>query len=393
MKTNRTGKLLILLFVITFSIGFPWKGATQEQKVIKIGHIYSATGGGAWLAKGQFEGANLAAKEINARGGINGAKIELIVLNDDTNPEKAMMAANRLTYRDNVHMILGTSASSPNYAAQKITEKAKIVQLAPSASAPQLTMEGQEWYFRASLSALYQTKVLVEHTVRGLGLKRFAILHEAASVGFDTTKTFAKDLEPYGLQLLAVEKYESGAMDFSAQLIKIKSINPEALGLFGHPPECARAAVQARELDMNALFMVTTTSVSDDLIDLGGKAVEGAIGTSGYVWSNPKAVVQEFDKKILKEFGRHSEYLHATAYDALNIVAKALEGVKLGLKQETLQSDRAKIREALAQTKNYQGVGGTYSFGIKPGSDRDGLKSGVLVQVKDKQFVVVSTKE
>lgn len=374
---------VVLLAALT--LGIP---AAADAQPIKIGMIYSGTGSGAHTGIYAMRGAELATEQINAQGGISGKRIQVIYENDDTSTEKSVTAAKKLVYGDKVLAILGPEMSPCIFAVQKVTEEARIPLISPTGSSPKLTGEKQEWYFRNSISASYQTVDLAEY-IKSQGLKRLALLVDWGRTS-DQVKTFEADAKKAGLSIAVMEKFQTGDTSFMSQLLKIKGEKPDGLVLFAMPTEGSATAIQARDLGITVpLFGIVALSYKE-YVDMGGKAVEGTVVPTTFIPDNPDPRIQKFNEQFKAKYGVLPDHSAAHAYDGMNILAKVLGEAKVENKPETLAADRKKIRDGFTTIKNYIGVSVPISYGpTATPKDRDGMKSSLLAQVKGGKWVIV----
>ncbi len=385
--------LITLFLVIPLISGVGYQSA-QAAEPFKIGLVTSLTGKTSYAGVHMKIGADIATEEINKAGGINGHPVEVIVENDDSQGSKSASAAYKLIYQDKVMLIVGPTTSDGNFSTQKITDEGKIAQLATSGSSPRLTENNQKWFFRLALSTHYQMTSMTNYLVNRLGMKRIALMTQQSEMAKGAEDALLDDMKKYGLKPVSQERFQATDVDFSAQLIRIKNTNPQALALLGDSPKCAQIAQQARSLGINAQFFGGTTLGAGDFIQLGGKAVEGTIISVGYYESNPDPDIQALNKKVREKSKEKAAY-HTTAqtYDALYILQKYLKDAKLSYKYNdaaSLAKDRETIWKALTQVKNYDGVSGMISFGPNATpQDRDGIKETLLLQVKNGDFVKI----
>ena len=384
MKTMTVLKVTIFLIVPLVLGTLAAEGGAQS---FKIGMIYSGTGSGAHTGIYAQRGVELAVEEINAQG-IGGKKLEMIYENDDTSTEKSVTAAKKLIYGDKVLAIIGPEMSSCIFGVQKVAEEAKIPIISPTGSSPKLTEEKQEWYFRNSPSARYQTVDLVEY-IKKQGIKKLGLLVDWGRTS-DQVKTFEEDAKKVGLTIAVMEKFQTGDTSLMSQLLKIKGENPDGLVLFAMPTEGSAAAIQAKDLGIKVpLFGIIAMSYKE-YIEMGGKAVEGTVVPTTFIPDNPDPVVQRFNERFKAKFNVLPDHAAAHSYDATNILAEVLKKLKLDNKPETLAEDRKKIRDGFTTIKNYRGVSVPISYGPTPtAADRDGMKSLMLVQVKGGKWGII----
>lgn len=367
---------------------------SAAQAPFKVGLVASLTGKTSYAGTHMKIGAQIAVDEINKAGGIDGHPIDLIIENDDSQGSKSASAAYKLIHQDKVMLIVGPTTSAGNFSVQKITEENGIPQVATSGSSPRLTSEGQKWFFRLALSTLYQMTTMTDYLVKKLSIKKIAIITQQDEMAKGAEEALLNDMKRLSLTPLISEKFQATDSDFSAQLIRIKNANPEALALLGDSPKCAQIAQQARSLGLNARFFGGTTLGAGDFIQLGAKAVEGTIVSAGYYESSTDPKIQALNKKVREKSSEKSAY-HTTAqtFDAFYILQKYLKNAKLSCNYDdskSLTKDRETIWKALTQVKNYDGVSGNISFGPNATPhDRDGIKETLLLQVKNGDFVQI----
>jgi branched-chain amino acid transport system substrate-binding protein len=378
----KAGRMLIVGMVV---LGLLITTAFAQD--YKIGMIYSGTGSGAHTGIYAQHGVELAVEEINAKG-INGKKLDMIYENDDTSTEKSVTAAKKLIYGDKVLAIIGPEMSSCIFGVQKVTEEAKVPMISPTGSSPKLTEEKQAWYFRNSPSARYQTVDLAEY-IKNQGIKKLGLLVDWGRTS-DQAQTFEQDAKKVGLTIAIMEKFQTGDTSFMSQLLKIKGENVDGLVFFAMPTEGSAAAIQARDLGITVpLFGIIAMSYKE-YIEMGGKAVEGTVVPTTFIPDNPDPAVQQFDERFKAKFNVLPDHAAAHSYDATMILAEVLRKVKLGNTPDSLASDRQKIRDGFASIRNYRGVSVPISYGPNPtANDRDGMKSLMLVQVKNGKWTII----
>ncbi len=354
----------------------------------KIGMIYSGTGSGAHTGIYSQRGAELAAEQVNAQG-IGGKKLEMIFENDDTSTEKSVTAAKKLIYGDKVLAIVGPEMSPCIFAVQKVAEEAKVTLISPTGSSPKLTGEKQEWYFRNTVSATYQTADLVEY-MKKQGLKRIAVLVDWGRTA-DQAKTFEEDAKKVGLAIVIMERFQTGDTSFMSQLLKIKAENPDGLILFAMPTEGSAAAIQARDMGITVPLFGIIALHYKEFAEMGGKAVEGTVMPTTFVYDRPDPAVQKFSEQFKAKYEDYPDHAAAHAYDATNILAKVIREGSISNRPDSLASDRTKIRDGFASIKNYSGVSVPISYGPKATpEDRDGMRRIMLVQIRNGKFVVIN---
>ena len=387
---KHTGVAVCLLSAVLFLVswGSPFAQAAASKTAIKIGVVYSSSGSQANTGFEEANVINMIVGEINAQGGINGHPLEAILENDDTQTEKSISAAKKLVFGDKVQVLMGANTSSAIKAIQQqITESQKVPYISMVGSDPALTKNGQQWYFRNSLSAEYQTGSIISYAVNDQKLKSFAMIFDAASAS-DQAKAFEAGLAKAGITLVAKEQFKTGDTSFNSQLLKIKQTRPDALVTVGLAPEAAAIAKQVRDMGMKARIVGLVAIVYDEYVSLGGSAAEGTIAACSFRADNPAQNVQEFVKKYMGKFKETPDHAAAQTFDAMQVLIKALKDTKLGLTDASLEADRMQIRDAITKIHSYNGVVGQLSYGPQ---DRDAYNKTLVVEVKNGKWTVVKS--
>ena len=345
----------------------------KGEKEIKIGVIIPLTGGSAKYGEDIKRGYDLAVEEINNKGGIKGRKIRLIYEDDEGKPEKAVAAAQKLIQRDKVIAILGPLWSSPTLAVAPIAEKNKVILLTSGASSPKITYAG-DFIFRNEISDAYGAVKSAE-LFYNAGFKKIAILYINNDFGIGFRDAVQQTYRELGGQVTSIESFEQDEKDFRTQLLKIAKTNPEAILIIGYK-EVILILKQMKELGIRRQVLSTALFEDPEIIEKAGDMAEGVLYTY-YGTFDPKSEdvrVREFIQKFKERYGVDPEYYAPIGYDAVKILALAIE--KGGFKPE-------QIKDALYQIKDFPGLSGTTSF------DRNGdvIKPVILKTVKNRRFI------
>jgi branched-chain amino acid transport system substrate-binding protein len=368
-------------FILTaFGAGMFAAGAIA-QDTIKIGEIASITGKEASLGQSSHNGTLLAIEHLNAAGGVLGRKLELITEDTQSKAGETGTAVRKLISRDKVVAVLGEVASSRSLEAAPICQNAKVPMVSPASTAPAVTATG-DYIFRTCFIDPFQGPVMAKFAKETLKAKRLALMvssTSAYSVGL--AKYFKEAFIAGGGEIVAEQKYSEGEKDFNAQLTAIKAANPDAIFNPGYYNEGALIVRQARDLGIGVTLFGADSWEAEALIQLGGKAIEGAYLCSHYSPDDPSPRVRDFVAAYRKKFGTGfaPDSNASLAYDSALVLADAIK--RAG------STDRAKIRDALAATKNFPAVTGTITINEK----RDASKNAVIVQVKDGRFQFVQS--
>ncbi len=353
--------------------------AAHAQATIKIGEFASLTGKEATYGQTAHKGTLLAIEETNAAGGVLGRQLELLVEDDQSKPGEASTIAKKFISRDKVVAILGEITSGRTLEAAPIAQNAKIPLISPGATAPDVTAKGN-YIFRVCFIDSFQGTVMAKFALNSLKLRRVALLSSVSSAQSVALSKFFKEQFAAGGGTVALEqKYSDGDKDFRAQLTAIKAAGVEGIFVPGYYAEAALICKQARDLGMAQPLFGIDGWESSELINIGGKAVEGAYFSTHYSPESKDPLVAAFQERFKKRWGSGTDALSALGYDSAMLLIDAIK--RAGT------TDSAKLRDAIAATKNFRGVTGLITLD----KDRNPTKSAVVLTVKNGKFEFVET--
>jgi branched-chain amino acid transport system substrate-binding protein len=354
-------------------------GGKGSQKEILVGEYGSLTGGIATFGISTRDGSQLAFDDINAKGGILGQKIKLLVEDDQSKPEEAGTVVNKLIHQDHAVAMLGHVASSHSLAAAPICQAEKVPMISPSSTNPRVTQVG-DYIFRVCFLDTFQGAVMAKFAYDTLKVKKVAILVDVRSdysVGLQTF--FGQAFKKLGGEIVSEQSYSQGDSDFRAQLTAIKAANPEAIYVPGYYTEVGTIVHQARELGITVPFLGSDGWDSPKLWEIGGEALNGCYFSNHYATDDPSPVVQKFVNDYKTKYNQIPDALAALAYDAARILADAM--------QRAGSTDGEKVRDAIAATKDFPGVTGNISIN----EERNAVKSAVIVKVENGKYLLTET--
>jgi branched-chain amino acid transport system substrate-binding protein len=337
---------------------------------IRVGEVGSMTGTEATFGVSSDRGIQLAVSEINGAGGINGRQIQVIALDDEGKPEEAATAATRLIASEHVTALIGEVASTRSLFMAPKAQAAKVPMISPSSTNEKVTQVG-DYIFRACFIDPFQGFVMAKFATDNLKLKKVGVLRDVRndySVGL--AKVFSENFTKMGGTIVANESYSQGDVDFKAQLTNIKSASPDALWVPGYYTDVALIARQAREVGITVPLLGGDGWDSEKLYEIGGAALDGCYFSNHYSVDDPSPRIQEYVAKFKKAYGGQiPDSLSAQAYDAAGMLADAMKRAK--------DLSGPSIRDALAATRNYQGVTGDISMD----ASRNPVKPAVVLKI------------
>lgn len=357
----RTPLLLAALLAASF---------TASAADIKLGVAHALTGGASQYGTVIRNGIQLAAEEINAKGGINGNKIALVVEDEQGKKEECINVFKKLIFQDKVLMIFGPTLSNSMFAAGPVANAAKTVVFGTSNTAIGITDIGP-YIFRNSVMEMDVLPVTVATAVKHYGIKKVAVIYgnddAFTKSGYDV---FKKVLAEQKLPVTTTETYVKGDVDFKAQLTKIKASAPDAIVCSCLAEEAANIMLQARTLGIRAPFIGGNGFNSPKLFEISRQAGNGTFVGSPWANTNPAPINQKFIAAYQKRYHSAPNQFAAQGYDAMLTVAAALQGVKLS---GNVEADRQVLRDALPKV-TLEGTTGPFKF--RPAKTRDGRPGG-----------------
>ncbi|HEY0945698.1 MAG TPA: ABC transporter substrate-binding protein, partial [Opitutaceae bacterium] len=239
----------------------------RAQDTLKIGEFASLTGKEASFGQSQHKGILLAVEEINAAGGIEGKKIQLVTEDNQTKPGESATVAKKLITRDKVIALLGEVSSGRSLEAAPVAQSLRVPMIATSATNPKVTETGN-YVFRVCFIDPFQGTVMAKFALADLKVKKVAVLSSVSNAYSVGLARFFRDTFTAGGGTIAVEqKYSEGDKDFRAQLTAVKAAGVEAIFVPGYYTEVALMARQARELGINVPFFGGDGWVAPQLLE------------------------------------------------------------------------------------------------------------------------------
>ena len=380
MKTNRIVFGAAVALMALSSIGC----AKTDSNTIKIGCIGPLSGAVAVYGVEAKDGAELAVAEINAAGGINGKMIQLIAEDDEGDPAKTVSAFKKLTVQDGCKIIVGSLTSGCTKAITDQSQAAKVIQMAPAATAENITIDANgktiPYVFRACFIDPFQGTVGGKFSAENISAKKAAILYDIGndySVGL--TENYVKEFEAHGGVIVAKESYSTGEKDFNAQITKVKNQNPDVVYL---PDYYATVALIAKQLRAQGITCpIVGADGWDGLTENAGDEVLNGFYSNHYAADSTDAAVVKYVKNFKAKYNKEPTSFAALGYDSVYMIKDAI--LKAGGADNI-----AAVRDALEAT-NGDYVKGHLTFDAR----HNPIKSAVMVElVKDGNGMRVAYK-
>jgi len=379
MKTIGICSMAAIMMAGLSGCGGKTGGAVSSgaKNAAKIGFTAALTGGAAAYGKSEEEGVRLAVEEINKKGDF---PIDLLVEDTKAVPADSMNATKKLI-QEKVSLIIGPMTSNEAKAAGPIIQNAKVPSLEISVTAENITDIG-DCIFRNSVPESKNIPQTVKKTHKLLGYKTAAILYAHDNEQHVTAqKYFQKTMEEEGVQVIDVETFGSKDSEYSAQLTNIQHKAPDVIVVCSYYQEGSRILKKMREMGMDQPVLGDNGFVSPELGKMAGAAADNVYVSSMWSADRKDEKVQKFVENYTKAYGRAPDQFAASAYDGVYMAMDAMQ-------RAGTTTDHKKIRDALAQMKDFKGVCGTFSFDEK----RDPVVDLILMKMQDGKFGVVDVK-
>ena len=331
----RSLRTLLPALLLTFAL----TGPAPAADTIKLGIAGAHSGDLASYGLPSVKAAELVVRDVNARGGILGKKVELLIEDDACKPEMATNTATKLVSRK-ADIVMGHICSGATKAALGIYKDARLIAVSPSATNPELTQSGQyPGFFRTIASDDAQARLEVDFAVGRLKLKKIAVLHDKGDYGKGLAEYAKKFIEAdKRAQVVLFEGVTPGAVDYSAIVQKIRQSGAEGVIYGGYHPEASSIVSQMRKKGMKTLF-ISDDGVKDiTFIKVAGRYAEGVYATGPKDTSkNPLAVAANEAHK--KAYGSDPGAFFLNAYAATQAILNAIDKAK--------STESAKVANAL----------------------------------------------
>jgi branched-chain amino acid transport system substrate-binding protein len=371
--------LLWLLAALVTPSCAPQKN-TEDRSTIQIGFFGDLTGPTFDFGLSAKNGVLMAADEINQAGGINGHKIDIVIEDDKGSPEEAALVTGKLIARYKVIAIIAAGASGNSLAAAPKAQSAHVPLIAPSSTNPAVTQAG-DYIFRACFIDAFQGEVMAKFAANTLKAKKAAIMLDFNSpYSRDLTEFFEFSFAKLDGQIVVKQSYSQGDANFRGQLSAIKAANPDVIYIPGYYGDVAIIARQARQLGLTVPLLGADGWDAPELWELGGDALNGSYISNHYSADDRSETIQKFAHGYRQRYGNLTPDAHAAlAYDALRFLAEAI--------QRAGTTEGPKLRDALAETKNFAGVTGIISMD----RDRNAVKPAVILKLEDARYIYQET--
>jgi branched-chain amino acid transport system substrate-binding protein len=313
------------LFAFTLAASLGCASPILAQTAIHIPAILELSGAGAVSGTNFRDGMLLAIDEINAKGGILGKKIDTPVL--DTQSDAAISRAQVQKVLDNKpYVILGPVFSGSVLVDMLLTQRAEIPEIVGGEAAA-ITQKGSGYIFRTSFGQQFSMPKIANYIRDGIKAKSVAVLWVNNDFGKGGRDNFVKEMAARNIKVVADVSTESGQTDFSADVVRIKGANAEAIFVYVNEEESARFLREAKKQGIKTPLIGETTLLGQKVVELAEGAAEGVKGHVGLTIDAPIPAVQEFSERFKKRFNYACDHNGIKGYTAVYFIKAVTEKI------------------------------------------------------------------
>jgi branched-chain amino acid transport system substrate-binding protein len=376
----------VMAFAFTMSSAHNAEAAKLAGRNVKIGCMVPLTGKGAEWGQAAKTSMEIAVKEINAKGGIGGVPIDLICYDTQTLESEGLKSVSRLAERDKVLAISGPCYSSVyETIAPQLDSQLKTVINSYCSAKPGLAAMSK-WAFRNTLTSDKQLKPVVAAWVKAYHPKKVVVIYDAqdAVSRAEGAKILPALLKADGVNVVGELTYRTNDTDYSAQITKAKSLGADGIALGASYQNAGAIVKEAAKQGLKVPFVAGAATSTPGFVKIAGKAADGTyLSTAAWI-DDPRPAAASYLKKYrAASGGKDPNYGGPRSYDNIYLFKHCIETTGATNKPADLASDREKIRDCMAKTKNFPGAAGDVTF------DEHGDGTGItaILKVENGKYV------
>lgn len=323
-------KKAALLLCCIFAVSLLFIGAANAQDSVKVGIVLPTTGSLAKFGEIERDAFIMAQEEINAAGGINGKKLELLIEDTTGRPDVGRSVVEKLITKDKVVMIGGGYSSSVTYATAGVCQQNSMPFLVNTGSADKITTSGWTWIYRLNPPVSQYASAVKSLLTDVIKPKTVAILHENSLFGTKGAKKFEKTCKGLGYKVVLKEGYEHGGIDFKPVLTRVKQKNPDIVYMISYIMDASLLMKQAKELKlMPKMFIGGAAGFTlPEFKQNAGVASNYVISATLWHQVLPFPGAMDFYNKFKARYKKSVDYHGAEAYAACYVIADVLKRAK-----------------------------------------------------------------
>ena len=376
--------ILALLAAGTALVASPALAAGEPP--VKVGALLSVTGPASFLGAPEARTLEMLVEEANAKGGVAGRKIELLLRDTGGSPEKALSLAKQLIDEEKVFAVIGPSTSGETMAVKPVAEESGTLLLS-CAAAEAIVNPLARWVFKTPQKDSHAV-VRIFQQMKKMGISRIGVLSSNTGFGKAGKDQIAKLAPEHGIQILVDEVYDKAATDLTAEVTKLKAASVQAVLNWSIEPAQSIVIKNVRQIGLAVPIFQSHGFGNIQYVKAAGAAAEGVIFPAGRILvadklpdKHPqKAVLLAYEKAYESRYKEDVSTFGGHAWDAFHLLVNAMR---------TGGTDRAKVRDALEATKGFVGTAGVFDLSA---TDHNGLGLDAfeMLVVKDGGFAVLA---
>jgi branched-chain amino acid transport system substrate-binding protein len=368
-------------------LALPGAGSAADAAPIKVGALLSVTGPASFLGAPEARTLEMVVEDLNARGGVAGRKLQLVVKDTAGSPEKAISFAKQLIDEEQVFAIIGPATSGETMAVKPIAQEGKTLLLSCAAAEP-IVNPVAPWVFKTAQKDSHAI-LQIFRQMKKMGITRIGVLSSNTGFGKAGKDTIAKLAPEHGLQIAVDEVYDKAATDLTAEVTKLKSANVQAVLNWSIEPAQSIVLKNVRQIGLKIPVFQSHGFANIQYVKAAGAAAEGVVFPASRVIvaealpdRHPqKAVLVAYKKAYEARYHEDASAFGGYAHDALLLLASAIRAAG--------GADPEKVRAALEGTKGFVGTSGVFTFSA---ADHNGLGEDAfeMLTVKDGKFALLA---
>ncbi len=321
--------------------------------VVKIGFPTCLSGPGAAYGETTSNAVNMAIDEINAAGGVKGAKFEAVIVDGKCVPREAALAAERLVINDKVNVLLGGVASSASLAVKAVAEREKVAMVEGVAGSNALTQKGNKYVFRVVPNMAMYIEFAADYLCKTRKPKRVAYVFQNTDFGKETVELSKAKLEACGVKTVGWFPSRPDEANFQTAQTSLKASKPDVTFLIHWPPAAISFLRQAKESGFKSTWFNIGSLAAPAFTAKAGTIAEGFTGVNVFEPTSAQPLAQKFSASFKKRYGTLPDWFGAGYYTGVKVIADA---VRRG------GTTREGIARALAETKGFKSMLGDVAF-------------------------------
>ncbi len=354
---------------------------------IRIGAILAVTGPASFLGAPEAKTLQMMVDDLNAKGGINGSKVELVIKDSGASPEKAISFAKQLIEEEKVFAIIGPSTSGETMKIKDIAEQGQTILLS-CAAAESIVNPLAKYVFKTPQKDS-DAVIRIFQQMKKMGITKIGVLSSNTGFGGAGKAQLEKLAPEHGIQIAVNEVYDKAATDLTAEVTKVKAANVQAIVNWSIEPAQAIVIKNARQIGLTIPIFQSHGFGNINYVKAAGPAAEGVIFPAGRLLvadvlsgKNPqKPVLESYKKAYETKYKEDVSTFGGHAYDAMKILEQAIKAAGAG-------ADKEKVRTTIENMKGLVGTAGIFNFSP---TDHNGLGLDAfeMLTVKDGKFTVL----